>query len=298
MSPARAGGGASALSATGPADALRRGDGLVHRRAALGREHRQPVRGEQRRRALVVEPPRAALVERGGGDRLRRPRRRRRRSAGAGRAGAKASRGGRRRARARGRPPRGSGSSARSSCSRSASRPSGPTTHATTGFPAPAVARLSAGQPVGLLEARAPGMDDDHRVDAVVVEQPAGRGEVVLQRRAHAEVDGVLDAVGAREALGQRRDRRGGSARRARAGGWCTRRSRSARDRPSSSRCRRGARAAAAGARAAPRVEQRLGALDAQHARLAQEGVDRGLVAERAPRYATAPRRAGGRGCP
>ena len=40
-------------------------------------------------------------------------------------------------------------------------------------------------------------MDDDHRVDAVVVEQHAGRGEVVLERRAHAEVDRVLDAVGA-----------------------------------------------------------------------------------------------------
>ena len=137
-----------------------------------------------------------------------------------------------------------------------------------------------------------------HRVDAVVVEEHAGCREVVLERGADAEVDGVLDAVGAREALGQRRDRGGGRHGELQPAA----RARVARDPPQPARVRHDADVAPARQRLALEqlggVEQRLGALDPQHARLAQQRVDRGLVAERPGGVRQRLAAADGRGCP
>ena len=225
MSPARAGGGeVGACSAIGPAEPLGGGDGLLARVAVHRLEHRHAVRGEQLGGGLVR---RASRGPRRRARRRRSParaRRRRRRTAGAGRAGATASRGGRRRARARGPRPRGSGSSARSSGrARRAARRVRRCTRRPASRRPPSPPRAPRA-PRRCSRPDRPGVDDDHRVDAVVVEERADRGEVVLERRAHAEVDRVLDAVGVRQPLGQRARSSRRPARRGRGGASCTRR--------------------------------------------------------------------------
>ena len=121
-------------------------------------------------------------------------------------------------------------------------------------------------------------MQDEHRVDVLVVEQRGDRCEVVAHGGADPEVDRVAEAVGARQrgrqALARRLAGRG-EAQAARHAGV-------GRDHAEAAGVRHHADAAPAGQRLAleqrRRVEQGLGRLHPQDAGLTEQGIARDLV--------------------
>ena len=164
----------------------------------------RPTAPQQRARPAALERPLAG----GSGDGARGLEVEARRPPGPGRAGARASRGGRPPGPARARRPRGSGSWARATRGRRGSSPPAPTTQARTGLAASRVAASSASRRARGIAGAELDVQDEHRIDVLVLEQSGDRLEVVGHRRAHAEVDRVAEAIGAGQGRGQPRPRR------------------------------------------------------------------------------------------